>query len=203
MDIGRCFVKAVLAGMLISMGGIVFLMYPDYKFIGALLFSVGLFGILTYGFNLYTGKVCYIFENGKEYFLSLFIIILGNFVGCLIMGLLFPIESAVALCDGKLCLDIIPTLAKGFGCGVMMFLAVDVYRTKNSYIGVFLCVPTFILAGFEHSIADMFYLCSAGIFTLEALVFIILAIIGNAIGGFIIPLCKKYLDNEEKDISSA
>lgn len=49
----HCFIKAVLAGMLISVGGIVFLM-SDYKIVGAVLFAVGLFTIMTYELNLYT-----------------------------------------------------------------------------------------------------------------------------------------------------
>jgi len=57
-------------------------------------------------------------------------------------------------------------------------------------------VPVFILAGFEHSIADMFYFCAGGQFTLEALVFILVVILGNAVGGIIIPAARKYMYEE-------
>lgn len=176
--------------MLIGVGGIVFL-NSDYKIVGAVLFSVGLFTIMSYELYLYTGRTCYVFDNDRGYALSVLITIIGNFVGCLIMGLLFPIPAAVPICEAKLGLSIVPVLAKGFGCGILMCVAVDQYREKKSFIATFICVPTFIMAGFEHSIADMFYLSSAGIFTFEAFLFIIVVLIGNFFGCTLLPLYRK------------
>jgi formate/nitrite transporter FocA (FNT family) len=46
-----------------------------------MLFTVGLFMVLTRGFNLFTGKVCYIFEKDWSFALDLPIIWLGNLLG--------------------------------------------------------------------------------------------------------------------------
>lgn len=192
----QCFVKAIFGGMLIGIGGIVFLS-SDIKIVGAVLFSVGLFTILSFGFNLYTGKVCYVFNNDKEYFLGVLVTIAGNFVGCLIMGLLFPMDAAVASCTTKLTLEPIEIVAKAFGCGILMFVAVELFKEKGLYLATFICVPTFIMAGFEHSIADMFYFCSAGIFDLSSLTFILIALFGNAIGCFLFPAYKKYIEKQD------
>lgn len=54
-------------------------------------------------------------------------------------------------------------------------------------------------AGFEHSITDMFYFSSAGYFNIESLTFIIVIIIGNAIGCTLIPLYNKYMEDPEKE----
>ena len=48
-------------------------------------------------------------------------------------------------------------------------------------------VPVFILAGFEHSIADMFYFFCAGSFTLPSFCFLLMVVLGNSIGGMIVP----------------
>ena len=53
------FILGVLAGMMIGIGGCVSLSC-DNRYIGALLFSLGLFGIIQFGFGLFTGKVGYI-----------------------------------------------------------------------------------------------------------------------------------------------
>ena len=103
------------------------------------------------------------------------------------------------MCDAKLSYDLATALAKGVCCGILMFIAVDQYRKTKSYLATFICLPVFILAGFEHSIADMFYLSSAGYFTLASLTFIIVIIVGNAIGCALIPLYKKYIDNPKKE----
>ena len=68
-----------------------------------------------------------------------------------------------------------------------MYVAVWIYRDKRSMTGVFFCIPVFVLAGFEHSIADMFYFALAGLFNTRALVFILLVLLGNSLGGLFIP----------------
>lgn len=60
MKVIKTFVSAILAGMCVGFGGIVFLSV-DNKIVGAALFTVGLFVICTFGLNLFTGKACYIF----------------------------------------------------------------------------------------------------------------------------------------------
>ena len=55
------FLDAVLAGICIGIGGTVFLSCES-KIAGAVFFCVGLFAICTFGFNLFTGKVGYVFE---------------------------------------------------------------------------------------------------------------------------------------------
>ena len=52
------FVKSVLAGVMISIGGFVFLSC-DNKYVGALAFCVGLISIVLLGMNLYTGRIGY------------------------------------------------------------------------------------------------------------------------------------------------
>ena len=49
-------IKAIMAGIMIAIGGTIFLSMED-KIIGAILFSIGLFIIVTRDLNLYTGKV--------------------------------------------------------------------------------------------------------------------------------------------------
>jgi formate/nitrite transporter FocA (FNT family) len=79
----------------------------------------------------------------------------------------------------------------GVFCGILMFIAVDGYaKTKNPII-LFLGVAAFILCGFEHCIADMFYFSVAGMWSTEALRVILTITVGNAVGGMLITLIKK------------
>lgn len=48
-------------------------------------------------------------------------------------------------------------------------------------------MPVFILSGFEHSIADMFYFGASGIFSLSAALFMLAVVIGNSLGGMLLP----------------
>ena len=198
----KCFLRAVLAGIAIGLGGCIFMgmVTSEYKWVGAILFSIGLLTVFTFGLDLYTGKVGYAVDNKPSYIIDLVVIILGNFVGALIIGYMIPMSDAaqVLLVDARLDVDIDwwRVFCKGVFCGMLMFIAADFYKTRKSYLATFVCVPVFILAGFEHSIADMFYFCAAGEFTLDAFLFILTVIAGNAVGGIVLPLCRKYMYEE-------
>ncbi len=198
----KCLVRAILAGICIGIGGCVLLgcmsVNVELKWIGSILFAVGLMTIFFFGLDLYTGKVGYSFDNKPwTYVLDLIVIIIGNFIGCLFVGLAMPMSEQFlpGFIDGRLAALSSPLtiLLKGVFCGMLMFIAADIYKKKQSFLGAFICVPVFILSGFEHSIADMFYFCSAGCFTLESLAFILIVIAGNAIGGILIPVCGKWM----------
>lgn len=72
--------NAVLSGIMISVGGAVYLMCEN-KIIGSFLFSFGLFTIVQRGFALYTGKVGYIPENSPLYIIETLITLIGNAAG--------------------------------------------------------------------------------------------------------------------------
>lgn len=192
---GRSLIRSFLAGVAIAIGGCVLIGCTEagYRWVGAILFSIGLMTVFNFGLDLYTGKVGYLAENKADYVVWLFVMILGNFIGALFVGLMFPSDTAAAWVDAKLDLGRWDLLFKGIMCGMLMFIAADFYKERKSFLATFFCVPVFILAGFEHSIADMFYVCSAGIFNADTLIMILIVLLGNGIGGVIIPLCRRYM----------
>lgn len=68
----------------------------------------------------------------------------------------------------------------------MMYLAVDNYRKSQSWLFVIFPIVIFILSGFEHSIANMFYLTLADEWSLEALRLTAIGILGNAVGSWMV-----------------
>lgn len=211
----KTLVLAIAAGFCIGIGGIVFLM-QDSKLAGAFLFAIGLLTILVFKFNLFTGMIGYLTENlGKKnwiYVLTVVVVWVGNFIGTACAALLAKAtrlaDGIVTKCDAmvltKLSDSWYSLIILGIFCGILMFIAVDTYK-KNIEKKDFLCVVAtfmgvmvFILAGFEHSIADMFYFTLSGK-VLESLGALGLITLGNAIGGNIIPLFQlvvKKLSNE-------
>ena len=72
-----------------------------------------------------------------------------------------------------------------------MFIAVDGYKKCQNPILLFICVAVFILCGFEHCIADMFYFSMANAWSLTSFIDILIITLGNGIGAIFIPLSKK------------
>ena len=129
----RSFVRAILAGMMISIGCCVFLgCYTTAKWVGAVLFAIGLMTVVGFKLDLYTGKVGYIVENPPSFLWYMPVIILGNFVGCLVTGLMMPYDVATTVVDGKLALDWYSVLFRGVFCGMLMFIAVDFDKQKQA-----------------------------------------------------------------------
>lgn len=194
--------RAVATGFAIGIGGIVYLSC-DNKYIGAFLFGTGLFVILSFGFNLFTGKVGYAVENKPAYLIDLAVIWLGNLIGTAITaGLVLCTrisenisEKASGICDTKLGDTLSSNFILAFFCGMLMFIAADGYKTINNTAGkmlaIFLPVVVFILSGFEHCVANMFYFSIAQVWSLKTFGYLIVMSLGNSAGGIFIPLLRK------------
>ena len=186
-------IKGIIAGILISLGGFAYLSV-DNKYVGALLFCLALSCIVIRGDYLYTGRVCYLPNNfSATYAIELLIGIVSNFIGTFVCGVLLHFvnndttSKAIEMCTTKLDSNtLLQIFIKAIFCGILIFLSVDLYKSHKTLIPLLLCIPAFILSGFEHSIADMFYFSIAGMINLQSVVFIVVVIIGNLFGGIII-----------------
>ena len=194
MKSGRIFLSAVLAGLSIGFGGLVFLSVEN-RVMGAFLFAIGLFCVCTMGFHLFTGKVCYVLQNDKNYALSIPLIWLGNLVGTgLVAGAasltrVGPAvqERAAALCAVKVNDSLVSLFFLGVLCNIFIYIAVEGYKSNphplGKYMALVLGVMVFILCGTEHCVADMFYFSMAGAWSLRAVGCLLVITVGNAAGG--------------------
>ena len=195
------FSSAVLAGICIGIGGCAFLSLES-KLIGALFFTVGLFTICTFRLDLFTGKVCYALSGGKAYAAYLPVIWLGNLAGTWLcaqmikMTRIAPIaERAADMCQVKLNDRLVSIFILSVFCNILIYIAVEGFKTNShetgKYLALFFGVAVFILCGFEHCVANMFYFSAANVWGGRALLYMLVMTLGNACGGVIIPLCRR------------
>ena len=182
---------------MIGIGAAVFLSCEN-KIVGAILFAVALTAICQLELMLFTGKIGYIVNaHTKADVLATVFCLIGNAIGTCISGLLIGFcrpalpAVAVAMTDTKLEQSLPAVLISAVFCGILMYTAVAIFKEKGSMAGIIFCVPVFILSGFEHSIADMAYFWAAQNGGVKAVVFILVVLIGNTIGGCLIPILKK------------
>lgn len=205
--------KAVLSGILIGIGGTVYLAVEN-KYLGGFLFSLGLFTILRYGFALYTGKVGYIPERKPVYLREVGITLAGNILGTGIAAALIRMtrtgvivhENALNAIHTKMGDGLASRLILGIFCGLLMFIAVDngnrckAEKQDMSFLfGTVMPVMVFIFCGFNHSVADCFYFFAAldsPAMLPSGIAYLLTVIIGNALGGMLIPLCMKLFDKK-------
>ena len=200
------FLKGILAGIMIAVGGTLFLSV-DNPYLGAFLFGIGLFVIFSYRFALFTGKVGYAVNKKPVYLVELVFIWLGNLAGTFVVGSFLLCtriasisEKAAAMCAIKLEDSLLSVFVLAVFCGLLMFIAADNFsRTESGVLkalSVFLPVMVFILCGFEHCVANMFYFTIGRAWSFQTLGRLLVMSLGNAAGAFIIPLLYKVVRKE-------
>ena len=179
----KLILKSILAGILISIGCWAFLSVEN-KIIGAFIFSFALFSIITLKLPLFTGRVG---EVVLKEIPGIILILIGNTLGTACMGFLYStirnIDSVFLIATSKQSDAWYTILIEAVLCGILMQIAVsNAKNSENQVFGISLPVVVFLLIGAEHIIANLFYFFASGVFPV---IFILLNILGNAIGGIL------------------
>jgi len=173
--------KSIGASLLISLGNYALLKLGNP--IGPVIFAFGLLGVCYMGLNLFTGKCGFLFQD-KIKISDLLIILIVNLISGYILGLLY------STCDVVVYENAISKVAtweisisffvKSLLCGIIMYIAVYMYRNKTP-LGIIFGIPLFIFCGFQHCIANIITLGVARSFDFS----IFICIIGNFLGSII------------------
>ena len=190
--------KGIYAGIMIGIGGTIYLSVSN-QIVGAILFAIGLLTICVYKMNLYTGMIGYILENKLGYLKTLIFTLLGNLLGTIITALLIlntrianisirAREMAIIkISDNYLSIFILSVF-----CGILMYIAVNNFKKGEDsiikYLSIFICVVVFILCGFEHCIANMYYISLAKAWSFKSAISMLFMIFGNSFGAIIMSL---------------
>lgn len=185
--------RGIVGGILISIAACAYVTC-DNPIIGACFFAFGLIAICAVQAKLYTGVVGYAFTNPNKYStFSILEILFGNILGVFFVSLCVNFsklngligDKIDAIAEAKLNDNLLSVFLLSVLCGICVYIGVEAYakRTPLSAIGLFLSVAVFIICGFEHSIADAFYLtCSKKIFTAHGAILFAIALFGNSFG---------------------
>jgi formate/nitrite transporter len=188
------------------------------KFIGGSVFSVGLMLVVLCGAELFTGNnlisvaLCSKKVTIMHVLRSWVVVYIGNLVGSLLLAFLFWAtqlwgapgslnalgDNVVAIANAKASLDWSAVLTRGILCNILVCLAVWMSISSKEAIGkifaIYFPIMAFVASGFEHSIANMYFIpvgllvdggATATLTLLGAMNNILFATIGNMIGGVI------------------
>ena len=170
--------KSILASIFISIGSFVLLKVGTP--LGAFLFALGLYAVCMLKANLFTGKCGFIFEDKKwgRLIIILIVNILSGFIIGKILSYADPTLTSLAL-EKVIAMNVSWSFfIKSVMCGAMMFIAVITFK-EGSVCGILIGIPTFILCGFQHSIANAITMGIADRYDFGALG---ICILGNFLG---------------------
>lgn len=235
MPAAKCFVSAMLAGAFIAFGGMYFMTFlgdPTLPFgvqrvVGGLCFCLGLTLVLCCGAELFTGNILMVCAkaSGRIPWSAVLrnwaLVWLGNLAGSLVALCLIYLtnlqgmnggavgEAFVSVAAGKVNLDAATLFFKAIMCNVLVCLAVWIgfagKTVADKVVGILLPISAFVACGFEHVVANMFFLPmglllngagfgAAGAMTVGGVVYnIALATVGNIVGGALVGVAYWYL----------
>jgi len=188
MDFWSMFALAVLAGSFIGLGAEFFTLvvtesglgFGPNKLIGGIVFSLGLILVVVAGAELFTGNnlIVMAWVSGKltlgQTVRNWVIVYLGNLVGSLGAVMLMYLSgqwafadyqvgaTALKIANAKVNLSFTEGVARGILCNVLVCLAVWLCMSGRSVVDKVLAVlfpiTAFVASGFEHSIANMYFI---------------------------------------------
>lgn len=229
-NFGKYFMRAIVAGFFIIaamifsnvVGNIFSGESPAWgKFLSACVFALAVLLISMIGGELFTGnnfvmafgafdkKVSWK-DVGKVWLVSY----IGNFVGCVILGLIFVLAGASGTADyyasfipNKLALSGSVMFFRAILCNFFVCLGVlcgiKLKEESAKVPMIILCIAAFVISGFEHCVANMgnffvAYLLVPGLSLSAMLRSMVIVTIGNIVGGALAlawPLRKMSMDN--------
>ena len=230
LPFGRMFVLAILAGMFIAVGGLAAgvgsatLAGSAARLVSGAVFPAGLAMVLIAGSELFTGNSLMIMGVLSRRItvggmLRNFVVVwLGNLVGAMLVAFIAAFGHSYGAFNGALAEAVVNTAAaktslsfgdaflRGVGCNFLVCIAVwmaNAAKTVGGKIaGLYFPIAAFVIAGFEHVVANMYYIPAGlfaasihgiqaegltwGAFLLKNLVPVTL---GNMVGGMVLVGC--------------
>lgn len=214
-----CLLLGILAGIFIGLGGLGNIIFTQTlagidpglaKFAGAMVFPVGLMLVVVCGAELFTGNNLMslaVMEKKitlGQMFRNWGLVYIANFIGSLFLVLIVfysgtltgdAATKAIAVAEGKVALTVSQAFFKGILCNVIVVLAVWMATAAQDITSkIFACwfpIMLFVLCGFEHSVANMFFMpmgmiLGANVTFIQLIVNLVPVTLGNIVGGAII-----------------
>lgn len=185
-----------LAGMMIALGCVLYLNIGGP--LGAFCFAIGLMSVVLYNMKLFTGKAGLVVKKQIKPW-ELGIIWCGNLGGVALMVLLInflPNYNDLVISSQNIMMireqvGFLGSLLLAIPCGMLMYMAVSVPEQQPMKLFyVCMCVLAFIMGGFYHCVADMFYTL-VGAQTVHQYFNILFVTVGNFIGCNLVPSVQK------------
>lgn len=187
LPIAKMFVLAVFAGVFISIAGASAsiacntISNPSTsRLLNALIFPGGLVMVVLAGSELFTGNALIVIPvlekkvRISELLRSWAIVYIGNFIGSFFVTALLVYSHTAGMFDGQLAQSMVNTAVtkvslsfsdaflRGILCNILVCIAVWITIGSSTavgkVIGLYLPIVVFVLGGYEHCVANMFYI---------------------------------------------
>jgi len=181
--LGAVFCTTIMAGSTAATGATEATSIPPYgvtRLLGGLTFCLGLILVVVAGAELFTGNNLIVMAwanrqvSTSKLLRNWVIVYLGNFVGSIATAIILFLSkqyisgnnavglTALSIANTKAGLDFIPALMLGVMCNALVCLAIwlcfSARSTTDKILSILFPITAFVAIGFEHSIANMYFI---------------------------------------------
>jgi len=179
----------MLAGAFIGLGALFYtvvmsdasLSFAAGRLLGGHVFCLGLILVVLAGAELFTGNNLMVMAwvdrkiPGSLLLRNLLIVYVANFAGAALLAGLVMLSghgdfnggrigtTAIAIAEAKCSLGFLPALGSGILCNVLVCLAIWLTlggrSVTDKILAIIFPITAFVAAGFEHCVANMYFLC--------------------------------------------
>lgn len=179
----------MLAGAFIGLGALFYtivasdtsLAFAQQRLLGGLVFCLGLILVVLAGAELFTGNNLMVMAwvdrkiSGSLLARNLFVVYVANFAGAALLSGLVMLSghgdfngggigtTAVAIAEAKCTLGFLQALGSGILCNILVCLAIWLTlggrSVTDKILAIIFPITAFVAAGFEHCVANMYFLC--------------------------------------------
>ena len=214
-----CMLLGILAGVFIGLGALGNILIGQTmanidpglgRFVGATIFPIGLMLVVICGAELFTGNnlMTLAFMEKKvtmgQVLRNWVLVYVANFIGSILLVLVVfyagtlsadAITKSIAIAETKAGLTVSQAFLRAILCNMLVVLGVWMATAGKDVISkIFACwfpVMLFVLCGFEHSIANMFFIpmgmmLGAKVTMAQLINNLVVVTLGNIVGGGII-----------------
>ena len=185
--------EKILAGFAVGLGATLFLLTGT-----PILFTLGIFLVVSFGFKLLTGFVPFSSFTDDKYpkLYDILCVALFNLIGAILCGVAIRLsnidvyDKAVSIVNNKTSLTMLQLIFSGALTGMWIGLGVIIFNVRKKdvigYCGVIVCTLAFVIFGTEHVVANAYYLATSKTISLFIwFKLLVPSLIGNVVGGIL------------------
>ena len=200
-------VASFFGGIMVSIGGVGLLISKAMfegamgSLVGAIIFSLAMFVVTTFGLYLTTGLSTRLLTMGLKNYWTLPLSLSFNVVGIAFTAFLVRFshtevtEVANIVMANKVCDNgwFVHGVCSGVLCGMLIGLSVLLSnhapkKNLSASIGVLFPIIVFVFCGFDNSLANVYYMLMCDNITFTMVVYCFVTLFGNLIGGMLVSI---------------
>lgn len=201
------------AGMMVVLGalGNLLAIANGEKLLGSVFFSFGLFFTVLFSLKMYTGMTYNLVKFKLRDWYKLVTCFIGNALGVFFICFLASYTTlgkditllSQQIMANKFEVGYLNAFCSSILCGILIDVSIKSYSiapTKglSGSVGVMLPVIIYVYLGLDNSVANWNYIFLAKSWTSECLIYVLLTIVGNIIGGVFFSAGLKLIAKKDK-----